>query len=109
MKKVVVRPGKRRSPSVQRGFYLHTDLWCRFKQKARSLGSPYNLLLSKVLKDFLDSGGKADPLPVAEGQGLPIVIPKALSDRLDREANRRKVPYSRIANHAIKLFLDEQE
>ena len=107
--KKVNRPGRARSPSVQRGFYLHKGLWWRFKQKARSLGKPFNLLLSEVLKDFLDTGDRPHPVLGAEWQGVPISIPKELSDRLDREANRRKVPYSRIANHAIKLFLDEQE
>ena len=109
MKKVIVRPGKRRSPSVQRGFYLHKGLWWRFKQKAKSLGKRYNLLLSEVLKDFLDSGDRPHPVMGAEWQSVPISIPKELSDRLDREANRQRVTYSLIANRAIHDFLEQGE
>ena len=107
--KKVNRPGKRRSPSVQRGFYLHKGLWWRFKQKAKALGKRYNLLLSEVLKDFLDSGDRPHPVLGAEWQGVPISISKELSDRLDKEANRQKVPYSRIANRAIYVFLEQGE
>jgi len=104
--KKVNRPGKTRSPSVQRGFYLHKGLWWRFKQKAKAIGKPYNSLLSEVLKDFLDSGDRPHPVLGAEWQSVPIAIPKHLSDRLDREANRQRVAYSWIANHAIKVFLE---
>jgi hypothetical protein len=107
--KKVNRPGRARSPSVQRGFYLHKGLWWRFKQKARSLGKPYNSLLSEVLKDFLDSGDIPHPVLGAEWQGVPISIPKELSDRLDREANRQKVTYSCFANRAIHDFLESDK
>jgi hypothetical protein len=94
---------------VQRGFYLHKGLWWRFKAKAKLLGKRYNLLLAEVLKDFLDTGDRPHPVLGAEWQGVPISIPKELSDRLDREANRQKVTYSCFANRAIHDFLEQGE
>ena len=64
------------------------------------------MLLSEVLKDFLDTGDRPHPVLGAEWQGVPISIPKELSDRLDKASDRQRIAYSWFANHAIKVFLE---
>ena len=67
------------------------------------------MLLSEVLKDFLDSGDRPHPVLGAEWQSVPIVIPKALSDQLDKASDRQKVTYSCFANRAIHDFLESDK